>query len=134
MLSLVGSSVKYLFLLISSKHPFTVLIIRYKGCTVLSFIYFESLIVTYPFSSHPFTIASVHLAPFCLCFFFFCCFLHFSFFYCFHYLYANYQHLLLSQLHFAITSSLYNTPYKRFYNYVINICPIRNYYDLYKYH
>ena len=32
---------------------------------------------------------------------------------------SNYRHLLLS-----ITSSLYNTPYNRFYNnYVINICP-----------
>ena len=29
-------------------------------------------------SSHPFTIASVPLAPVCLCLFFFCCFLHFS--------------------------------------------------------
>ena len=38
----------------------------------------------------------LHLAPFCLCLFFFCCFLQFSFIYCFHYLYANYQHLLLS--------------------------------------
>ena len=28
--------------------------------------------------------------------FFCCCFLQFSFIYCFHYLYANYQHLLLS--------------------------------------
>ena len=51
---------------------------------------------TKPLSSHPFTIASVPLAPFCLCLFFFCCFLHFSFIYCFHYLYANYRHLLLS--------------------------------------
>ena len=76
------------------------------------------------FSSHPFTIASVPFAPFCLCLFFFCCFLQFSFTYCFHYLYANYRHLLLSWLHFAITSSLYNTPSNRFYNnYVINICP-----------
>ena len=32
----------------------------------------------------------------CLCLFFFCCFLHFSFIYCFHYLYANYRYLLLS--------------------------------------
>ena len=36
------------------------------------------------------------LVPFCLCLFFFCCFLHFSFIYCFHYLYANYWHFLLS--------------------------------------
>ena len=43
-----------------------------------------------------FTIASVPLAPFCLCLFFFCYFLHFSFIYCSHYLYANYRHLLLS--------------------------------------
>ena len=48
------------------------------------------------FSSYPFTIASVPLAPFCLCLFFFCCFLHFSFIYCFHHLYTNYRHLLLS--------------------------------------
>ena len=33
---------------------------------------------------------------FCLCLFFFCCFLHLSFMYCFHYLYANYRYLLLS--------------------------------------
>ena len=51
---------------------------------------------TKPFSSHPFTIASVPLAPFCLSLFFFCCFLQFSFIYCFHYLYANNRHLLLS--------------------------------------
>ena len=51
---------------------------------------------TKSFSSHPFAIASVSLAPFCLCLFFFCCFFHFSFIYCFHYLYAKYQHLLLS--------------------------------------
>ena len=50
---------------------------------------------TKSFSSHPFTIASVPLAPFCLCLFFFCCFLHFFFIYCFHYLYANYRYLLL---------------------------------------
>ena len=76
------------------------------------------------FSSHPFTIASVPFAPFCLCLFFFCCFLQFFFIYCFHYFYANYWHLLLSQLYFAITSSLYNTYCNRFYNiYVINICP-----------
>ena len=55
---------------------------------------------TRSFSSHPFIIASAPLANFCLCLFFFCCFLHFSFIYCFHYLYANYRHLLLSQLHF----------------------------------
>ena len=36
------------------------------------------------------------LVPFCLCLFFFCCFLHFSFIYCFHYLYTNYRYLLLS--------------------------------------
>ena len=41
---------------------------------------------TKSFSPHPFTIASVPLAPFCLCLFFFCCFLHFSFISCFHYL------------------------------------------------
>ena len=51
---------------------------------------------TKPLSSHPFTIASVPLAPFCLCLFFFCCFLHFSLIYCFHYLCANNLHLLLS--------------------------------------
>ena len=47
-----------------------------------------------PCSSHPFTIASFPIAPFCLCLLFFCCFLHFSFIYCFHYLYANYRCLL----------------------------------------
>ena len=51
---------------------------------------------TKSFSSHPFTIAFVPFAPFCLCLFFFCCFLQFSFVYCFHYFYANYRHLLLS--------------------------------------
>ena len=56
---------------------------------------------------------------------FFCCycFLHFSLIFCFHYLYANYHHLFLSELHFAITSSLYNTRCNRFYNNcAINIC------------
>ena len=48
------------------------------------------------FSSYRFTIGSFPLAPFCLCLFFFCCFLQFSFIYCFHYFYANYRHLLLS--------------------------------------
>ena len=49
---------------------------------------------TKSFSSHPFTIASVPLAPFCLCLFFFCSVLQFSFMYCLHYLYASYWHLL----------------------------------------
>ena len=47
------------------------------------------------FSSHPLTIGSVPLTPFCPCLFFLCCFLQFSFIYCFHYLYANNLHLLL---------------------------------------
>ena len=47
------------------------------------------------FRSHPFTIASIILAPFCLCLFFFCRFLHFSFIYCFHYLYTNYRPFFL---------------------------------------
>ena len=64
--------------------------------------------------AHTFTIASVPFTPFCLCLFF-CCFLQFSFICCFHYLYTNYQLLLLSYLHFAITSSLYSTPCNRFY-------------------
>ena len=51
---------------------------------------------TKSFSSHPFTIASVPLVPFCICLFFFFCILHFSFIYCFHYLYTNYWYLLLS--------------------------------------
>ena len=75
----------------------------------------------YQNDSHPFTIASVLLAPFCLCFFFFCCFLHFCFIYCFHCIYTNYRHLLLPKLDFVITSSLYNTTCSRLYNnYVIN--------------
>ena len=46
-----------------------------------------------------------------------------SFIFYFHYIYANCWHLLLSLLHIAITSSLYNTTCNRFYyNYVINIC------------
>ena len=44
----------------------------------------------------PFAIVSVPLARFCLYLFFFFCFLHFSFIYCFHYLYANYWYLLVS--------------------------------------
>ena len=62
--------------------------------------------------------------------FFFCiCFLCFAFFYIpfiyyVQYLYGNYWNLLLSYLHFAITSYHYNTPSNRFYNNnVINICP-----------
>ena len=71
-----------------------------------------------------FTIASVSLALFCLCLFFFCCFVNFSFIYCFLYHYADYCDLLLSELHFTITSFLYNTPWNRFYsNYVTNKCP-----------
>ena len=45
--SLLGTSVKYFFPLISSKYLFTLLKIRYKGFTVLIFTYFEYLIVTY---------------------------------------------------------------------------------------
>ena len=48
LLSLVGTSIKYLFPLISSKYPFTSLKIRYEGFTLLIFVYFEYLIVTYP--------------------------------------------------------------------------------------
>ena len=51
---------------------------------------------TKSFSFHTFTIASVPLAPFCLCLFFSCCFLQFPSIFCFHYLYANYWHPLLS--------------------------------------
>ena len=51
---------------------------------------------TKSFSSHPFTIVSVPLAPFCLCLFFFGSLLHFSFIYYFHYPYANFWYLLLS--------------------------------------
>ena len=47
-------------------------------------------------SSHPLAIASVPLAPLRLYLFFFCCFLYFSLIHCFHHLYANYGHLLLS--------------------------------------
>ena len=50
------------------------------------------------------------------------CITSFTFIYCFYYLCAYYRHLLLSQLHFALTSSLYNRPCNRFYNnYVIDI-------------
>ena len=69
---------------------------------------------------HPFAIASVPLVLFS---FFFFAFL-------FHLLFvlsltcAKYWHLSLPLLHFAITSSYYNTTCNRFYNnYVINICP-----------
>ena len=69
---------------------------------------------------HPFAIASVPLVLFS---FFFFAFL-------FHLLFvlsltcAKYRHLSLPLLHFAITSSYYNTTCNRFYNnYVINICP-----------
>ena len=69
---------------------------------------------------HPFAIASVPLVLFS---FFFFAFL-------FHLLFvlsltcAKYRHLSLPLLHFAITSSYYNTTFNRFYNnYVINICP-----------
>ena len=52
------------------------------------------------------------------------CITSFPFIYCFQSCYANYRHLLLSWLHFAITSSLYNTLCNRFYNnYATNICP-----------
>ena len=44
--SLVGTSVKCLFPLISSKYLLTLQILRYKGFTLLIFMYFESLIVT----------------------------------------------------------------------------------------
>ena len=47
LLSLIGTSVKYLFSLISLKHPFILPMRRYKGFTLLIFTYFESLIVTY---------------------------------------------------------------------------------------
>ena len=50
---------------------------------------------TKSFSSHPLTIASIPLAPSCLCFSF-VVFLQFSFTYCFHYPYANYWYLFLS--------------------------------------
>ena len=46
LLSLVGTCVKYLFLLISSKYQFTLLIIRYKEFILLIFKYFQYLIVT----------------------------------------------------------------------------------------
>ena len=55
-----------------------------------------NLNATKSFSSHPFAIAYVPLAPFSLCLFFFCCFLHFSVIYSFYYLNTNYWHLLLS--------------------------------------
>ena len=50
LLSLVGTNVKYLVLLISWKNPFGLLKIRYKGLTLLVFTYFKSLIVTYSFN------------------------------------------------------------------------------------
>ena len=95
-----------------------------RPCIKMSQYFPKPFRTTKLFSSHPFTIASFPLAPFCLCLFLFCCFSYFSFTYCFHYLYASYRYLLLSQLHFAFTSSLYNTHCNRFYNnYVIDICP-----------
>ena len=52
------------------------------------------------------------------------CITPFSFIYYFQYLCANDRHLLLSWLHFAITSSYYDAPCNRFYNnYTINLCP-----------
>ena len=47
LLSLLGTSVKYLFPLISSKYLFTLLKTTYKLFTVLIFTYFEYLIVTH---------------------------------------------------------------------------------------
>ena len=47
LLSLVGTSVKYLFPLVSSKYPFIFLRIRYKEFSLLVFMYSQSLIVTY---------------------------------------------------------------------------------------
>ena len=51
--------------------------------------------------------------------------LHLSFFICyFQNPCTNHRHILLSWLHFVITSSLYNTSCNRFYNnYVVNIYP-----------
>ena len=46
--SLVGTSVKYLFLSISSKFPFTYMKIIYKGFALQIFTYLETLIFTYP--------------------------------------------------------------------------------------
>ena len=57
------------------------------------------------FSSHPFTIASVPLSLFFFCFF--CVSLSSIIFISYG---TNYRHLLLSLLHFPITSSHYNTP------------------------
>ena len=47
LLSLVGTSVKYLFPLVSSKYPFIFLRIRSKEFSLLVFMYSQSLIVTY---------------------------------------------------------------------------------------
>ena len=47
LLSLVATSARYLGLLISSKYPFALLKIKYKGFTLLIFTYFESLIFRY---------------------------------------------------------------------------------------
>ena len=65
-------------------------------CASCSFSYIGEACRHFKALSPSHYIASVFLAPFCLCLFFFCCFLHFSFIYCFHYLYPNYLHLLLS--------------------------------------
>ena len=48
LLSSVGTSIKYLFQLLSSKYPFILLIIRQNGFVLLVFMLFGSLIVTYP--------------------------------------------------------------------------------------
>ena len=55
LLSLEGTSIKYLFLLISSKYPYTLLKIKYKGFTLLVFTYLESFFVTYPISLYDFS-------------------------------------------------------------------------------
>ena len=67
------------------------------------------------FSSHPFPVASVPLAPFCLCLFFFCCYLQFSFIYCFHYIYASFTIGIFYCLNYTLLL-LHNTPSDRFYN------------------
>ena len=46
--SLVSSSAKYLFPLIFSNYPFTLLKTRYKGFILKSFTYFQYFIATYP--------------------------------------------------------------------------------------
>ena len=83
---LTGKKLKYTTKSFSS-HSFTIASVPLASS---AFVCFSLLFSAFLFH-HSFTIASVPLAPSA-----FVCFLHFSFICCFHYLYANYQDLLLS--------------------------------------